>query len=144
MKVRLFVAALLMSGTLALGFMPVGNVLAATEANCSESGGGFLGFPTWYKYLDFEFINGQCEFNTFAFPDDLPKVGIAILEILLRIGGLVAIAFVVYGGFKYVTSQGEPDSTRQARQSIQNAMIGLVIAIIATAAVSYIGRAISQ
>jgi len=118
---------------------------AAAQELCSDKGSTFLGFPTWYKYLKPTFkaatdktVSG-CDLNA-KMPEDLGKIGLALVEILLRLGGLIAVAFVVYGGFKYITSQGEPDKTKNARQTIVNSMIGLVISIIATAAVAFIGK----
>ena len=59
------------------------------------------------------------------------------------IAGIVAIGFVVYGGILYVTSQGSPDQTQKAQSTIQNALIGLVIAMIAVAVVSFLGNKIA-
>ena len=106
------------------------------------AGGSFLGFPKWYKYV-----------NGYTVPDGLPGAGsctpqvqhlsdiwlivAAFVEILLRIGGLLAIVFVIYGGIQYITSQGDPGKTTQARQTIINAVIGLTISIGATVVVTY-------
>lgn len=113
---------------------------------CSTS---FLGLPTWYKYLE---LDGSCEVTgpTDSVTGDLlwPKVvgyiGVAVLEVLLRLAALVSIGFVMYGGFRYITSQGEPDSTKSARQTIQNALIGLVISLIATAIVAFIANELTN
>jgi hypothetical protein len=115
--------------------------LQSFAAACRPGAGGmpdFL-FPTWYKYLEGETVGGTCSV-VFAFPDDLGAVVIAIVEMLLRLAGLVAVVFVIYGGFKYITSQGSPDSTKVARETIQNALIGLVIAIMASAIVGFIAQ----
>lgn len=119
--------------------------LPARASACSLTPGGsitFLKFPTWYQYLQGEDIAGKCTPIVNAESDILPIV-VAIVEILLRIIGLAAVVYVVYGGFKYVTSQGQPDATAQARHTIQNALIGLVISMIASLAVSFIGRSIT-
>lgn len=121
------------------------NVFAAASEFCGRSSSTFLGFPTWYKYLNPSFVAAtsttpaSCDL-AFVFPDDLPKVGLAVIEILLRLGGLVAVGFVVYGGFSYITSQGEPEKTKSARNTIVNAVIGVAIATIATVAVAFIGK----
>jgi hypothetical protein len=47
---------------------------------------------------------------------------------------------VFISGFKFITSQGNPESAKSARMTAINALIGLVIVMIATAVVSYIGR----
>lgn len=53
------------------------------------------------------------------------------------------MAFVIVGAAKYITSQGEPDRAKQARDSIINALIGLAIAIVAAGVVSFIGNKLS-
>lgn len=119
-----------------------GVVHAATAANCGPSGSDFLGFPTWYKYLKPEFKVDECSL-TINFPDDVGKILLAIVEIALRIAALVAIGFIINGGFKFILSQGEPDKATSARHTIINAVIGLVIAMLATLIVNLIGRNIA-
>jgi hypothetical protein len=116
---------------------------AAVAPECDGSG-SFLFFPTWYRYLDISFVDGSCQINL---PEDslgntdwqqvLPRVGLAAIDILLRVGTIVAIGFVMYGGFRYITSQGEPDGTKAARQTILNAVIGLIITLLATGIVAF-------
>ncbi len=115
----------------------------ALAAPCNPgAGGNFLSFPTWYKYLEGEDVSGKCT-PVVNSPSDAIPVLVAIVEILLRIIGLAAVAFVVYGGFRYITSQGQPDATKSARQTIQNAFIGVVISIIASVGVSFLGRSLT-
>lgn len=105
-------------------------------------GKGSLFLPTWYKYLEGKedlADTGKCTI-VFTFPDDVGKILLALIDILLRVGGLVAVVFVVYGGFNYITSQGQPDNTKSARQMIINALIGVVITTIATVIVAFVGR----
>ncbi len=130
---------------------PSSTVYAATDEYCVEAGdaplGSFLSFPTWYKYLSPSFVDGECTLN-FNFPEDIGKVGLALVEIALRIGGLVAVAFIIYAGFQYILSQGEvgpgnvPKSVT-ARHTVVNALIGLIMALLATVIVSLIAGAIT-
>ena len=106
---------------------------------------GFFGLKPWYHYLQ---ADSECNVVNFSFlPADgkssLLLVGAALLDDLLMIAGIVAIGFVVYGGILYVTSQGSPDQTQKAQSTIQNALIGLVIAMIAVAVVSFLGNKIA-
>ncbi len=117
----------------------VARAFAASAEFCSGTGSTFLGFPTWYRYLRPQFSNGECVLSV-NFPDDLGRIGLAVVEILLRAGGLIAVGFAVYGGFKYIISQGEPEKTKSARQTIQNAIIGILITIIATGVVAFLGN----
>jgi len=116
-----------------------------THYAASCAGGSFLGFPKWYKYLD-----GQ-EVTSTVGPagakvctpmigglTDIWLIVAAVIEMLLRIGALFAIAIVVYGSIQFITSQGEPSKTQAARSTIINALIGLVITISAATAVSFI------
>lgn len=139
----------------------------AAADTCNKSS-AFLGLPTWYSYLELgeEYAIGtdgkpvlvdgnkvvidKCAILGPAGTDGglnlaavVPLVGLAVLEIMLRLAGLAGFIFVVYGGFKYITSQGEPDKTKQSRQTITNALIGIVISIIAAAAVSFIANTLT-
>lgn len=104
-----------------------------------------FGIPTWYKYLDAQEINGDCRLLVDANLTDLDSllgIGLAAVEILLFFAGIIAVAFIVYGGFRYVLSQGEPENTTTAKNSILNAVIGLVIALLASAIVRFVGNSI--
>lgn len=146
-RLSLFIASILTLLSLAI-VSPV-PAMAATREACGRSSGTFLGFPTWYKYLNPEFVEAsgtrpaECKL-TFNPPGDLAKVGLAVVEILLRVIALVAGGFVIVGGFKYLTSQGEPDRVNAAKQTILNALIGLTITIVSTAIVGLIARGISR
>ena len=131
---------------------PSATVSAQTGANraaCGETVGGFLEFPTWYKYLNPRVAPppegggpAECRID-FTFPDDITKVLLAGFEIILRIGSVVAIGFVIFGGFQYIISQGEPERIKNSRTTIINAIVGLVVTIFASAIVSLIGNAIT-
>lgn len=114
---------------------------AKTAAQCNV--GGLFGIPTWYKYIkDFDdncspkvsFLSGG-KFNGTVFTQIL----LAVVDILMRVGALIAVGFVLYGGFTYITSQGEPDGTKRGRTTIVNALVGLIIAIFASGIVAFIG-----
>ncbi len=120
------------------------NIFAAA---CTPKG-SFFGLPTWYKYLP-----GESTTDTTASPpvttctakiehiNDIWLVVAAIVDILLRLAALGAIVFVIYGGVSYIMSQGEPDKTKQARGTIINSLIGLVISVAAVTIISFlVGR----
>jgi hypothetical protein len=108
---------------------------ADAPSNCTQS---FFGLPTWYKYLpagDFQ----NCQIVNFNFPGDFSYVAISAIDIALTIAGMVAVFYVIWGGIQYVVSQGEPDKTRGAKNTITNALVGLVIAGVAISLVSFLG-----
>ena len=123
------------------------NLISQFATTCTPGkGGNFLGFPTWYKYLNGENVAGRCtpKIDFVNQPIQVAGVLLAVIEILLRIAALVAIGFVVVGGVQYITSQGEPDRTNKARGTVINALIGLVIAVTAVAVVTFIGGQFKQ
>jgi heme/copper-type cytochrome/quinol oxidase subunit 2 len=71
-------------------------------------------------------------------------IGLAILEILITLAGIVAVVMVIYASFKFVLSQGEPDKAAGARKTAINAAIGLVIVIVATRVVSFIATRLTS
>jgi len=109
--------------------------LAAAGSPCA--GGGFLGFPTWYEYLPGNQAGGGCV-PALTSLSDIWLIVAAVIEILLRVAGILAVVFVIYGAISYITSQGEPDKTAKARDTIINALIGLAIAISSAALVAFI------
>lgn len=119
--------------------VPVRVLAVATKDNCAASVGGFLGFPTWYKYLEPAVSAGECTIK-FDIQEDVPKVLLAVFEIILRVGGLIAVGFIIYGGFQYILSQGNPDNAKAARSTILNALIGLVITMSSVVIVNLIGK----
>jgi hypothetical protein len=118
-------------------------LFAKTRAECTN---GFLGLKPWYHYLE---LDSNCDIKDFNFfppngddpliKSDVPLVLLAVIDDLLRIAGLVAVAFVIIGAINYITSQGNPEDTAKAQSTIVNALIGLAISIVAVAFVSFIG-----
>lgn len=109
----------------------------------------FFGLPPWYEYLPYQKDNltGRCEVvlkysdsdKLDFFANALP-IGLAVLDMALILAGIIAVGFVIFGGVKYILSQGEPDNTRAALHTIINALIGGVIAMLGAAIVSFIGH----
>ena len=57
---------------------------------------------------------------------------------LIRLVGYLSVGFIIWGGFKYILAQGEPSGLVAAKKTIINAMIGLIIAILAYAIINTI------
>jgi type IV secretion system pilin len=138
---RLMVAVFIaLYGFLCLtAFAPTAASAAPSAANCTRESGNFLQFPTWYKFLEPRFEGGECRLNT-SFPDAIPRILLAVFEIILRITGLAAVLFIIYGGFQYLTSTGEPEKAKNARTTIINALAGLVVSIFSVAIVNLVGN----
>ncbi|HSX36070.1 MAG TPA: hypothetical protein VLH84_04005 [Patescibacteria group bacterium] len=112
----------------------------------------FFLIPPWYEYLTskitYSAVSHACELNVNFVSSGkldlsvLTLVALAILDILLRLGALVAVGIVMYAGFEYITAQGEADKTKRALGTIINASVGLGITVIAAAAVRFIGQSL--
>jgi hypothetical protein len=108
----------------------------------------FLGLVPWYKYLGSKLGRApSCDINNFTIlgsHSDIPLVLAAVIDDLLRIAGLVAVAFVIVGAVQYITSQGNPEDTAKAQTTIINALIGMAVAVVAVAFVSYLGNQLGR
>lgn len=113
--------------------------LAATSkaAACSHQ---FFFIPTWWEYLPDNRFAANCSISNFDFPSDILPVGLAVVDMLLRVAGLVAIVSIIIAGVAYMTAGGDVQKTASARKRIYNALIGLAIVAIASGLVAFIGN----
>jgi len=120
----------------------IGGVLTTTvspqavyaEDGCNSS---FLGFPTWYRGL----TDGDCNITSpesSGLSDFIWHIALNIIEIGLVAAGYIAAFFILYGGFRFLTSNGSSENVAKARMMILNAIIGLVISMASVAIVNLI------
>ncbi len=109
-------------------------------AACSNNTSLF-GIPSWYSYLQVQenSVTKTCDVVNFQVPGSFLNVGLAILDMVLHLAAIVAVGYVIYGGILLVMSRGEPDKAAQGRQTIINALVGLVITLIAVGFVGFLG-----
>lgn len=55
------------------------------------------------------------------------QVAAEIIAVALEFVGIIALAMLLWAGFQYMTSQGNPDKVGQAVKTIRNVVIGIVI-----------------
>lgn len=61
----------------------------------------------------------------------IPEAIVVIIKYLLFIIGLVSMFYIVIAGIKYMTSFGEEDKMRSAKETFSSSATGLVIALAA-------------
>ncbi len=61
-----------------------------------------------------------------------------VVNVLLFIIGALAVIMLIYGGIRYVTSGGNQESVRAAKNTILYAVVGLVVSIFAYALVNWV------
>lgn len=138
---------------LAGNFIVPGRVAAA---DCETKATYWLGiFPTWYHYLelgtdpdnpavDCVVISPVDSEKNIDWAKAAPLVGLAVIDIMLRLVGVISVVFVIYGGFNYIMSQGEPDKITSARKTITNSLIGVAISIAAASIVAFIANLLTK
>jgi hypothetical protein len=62
----------------------------------------------------------------------------AALKLAFGVAGGIALVIVTLAGFKYVLSQGNPQETAKAKNTILYALIGLVVCLFAFGIVSFV------
>ncbi len=140
-KLQRWVLAL---GVIGLGF--TGAALVPSQpvaaAKCSSN---FLTFPAWYDGL----LNNQCQIkkpsgnnNGGGLSAFIWRIVLNLIEIALQLVAYASAGFLIYGGFKYLTSSGSPDKTAAAKKTIQNAIIGLIISFFSVVVVTLVASRI--
>ena len=126
-------------GGASFAVLPATSVSAAP--NCSGTG-AFLTFPAWYRGLAQANSAGDgCDITT---PDGgnlggfVWHIVLNVIEIGLQLVGYAAFGFILFAGFQFLTSAGDPAQAARARQTIFNAAIGIFISFAAVAVVNLV------
>lgn len=129
---------------LCASFVPQPTYATGEGSSCGRS---FLGFKPWYDGLcigsgDSMEIVPVCDKGA-SCPSGSKTIATFIwtivLNILFDLGlavGIIATIMVIYGGYMYIMSQGDPGKMAKAKKSLTTAIIGTVIAMGATVIVN--------
>lgn len=124
------------------GFM---TMMVPTNVAAEGLGGGscgapvLLGFRPWYADLcngdsrTSEVVQPQGEDETVQF---IWTVVLNILFDVFLVVGYLSLGFVVYGGFLYIMSQGDPGRVLKGQKTLTTAIIGTVLTMGATVIVN--------
>jgi hypothetical protein len=67
-------------------------------------------------------------FVTFGGRQDFGAIILFIIQnILLPLTGIVAMLFIIFGGFRYITSAGDAEAAESGKRMVSNAVIGIVV-----------------
>ncbi len=69
---------------------------------------------------------------------DLFVLAYVIVNYLVSMAGLVAVVFIVWGGLQMLTARGDPAKSGDAKKTIWNAILGLVLILLTFLIVSYV------
>src|SRR3989344_5052324 len=62
---------------------------------------------------------------------------INIINALLVLAAIAAIVFIIIGGVRYITAQGDEDAVEQAKNTIIYAIIGIIVILLAAVIVNF-------
>lgn len=121
----------------------VASPIAATTVSPPVSAAGpcettILGVPPWYRGL----TNDDCSIKdpnaVGGISNFIWRIALNIIQMALVLAAYVALFFIIYGGFLFITGGSNPSQIEKGRKSIFNAVIGLVIALGAVAITNFI------
>lgn len=96
------------------------------------------GFPNWNKGLDFKHDgSGGCVLDGFKL-NDVWIVVANLVQMALFLAGLLAVVFIIIGGIMFITSSGNPDNVARARKTLTSALLGLIVAVLASTIIGYV------
>lgn len=61
-----------------------------------------------------------------------------LVDTFLFVAAIVSVFFILIAGIKYITAGGDPARTVSAKNTLQYAIVGLIVAILARAIVGFI------
>lgn len=142
-------ARILLAGLLILPSLSLVTSVALPSARAMACTDTLLTFPAWYKGMQ----AADCSFSplgddgkvsnggTVNFQKTAIAITLNIVNIILQLVGYASVAFLIFGGFKYMTSQGESSEIVGAKKTIMNAIIGLVISLMSVAIINLVAGA---
>jgi len=76
--------------------------------------------------------------NSIAGASTLTGLALTVINYLLILAGMIAVVALVIGGFWYLTAAGNEEQSEKGRKAIMNAIIGLIVVVLAYAIVNII------
>lgn len=76
--------------------------------------------------------------STAVTAEQLPVIVGSIINILLQLVGVLLLVYLIYAGFLWMTAGGDKTKVEKATLTIRNAIIGLVIIILAYSIAGYV------
>jgi len=108
----------------------------AFAAKCkSEDGLTIISIKPWYSGLC---KAGSDDVEITKIPNDLIVLGLNLLSIAVQLAGYAAVGLVIWGGIRYMLANGESSKIASAKTTIINALIGLLIVLIAITLVDFL------
>ncbi len=112
--------------------------LAAPQIAFAAGDGGFLGFPSWYRGLPTGSDGGIASPSGDGLSGYVWTIALNVVDMMLVAVGYLSGFMILYGGWLFIFSQGNPEGIARGRTTIFMAIIGLVLAIASVAIITYV------
>ena len=129
-KILTFLGMILLAG----GVFMVAPASAASGSSCSNH---FLGFVPWYDGL----TDSSCKIEspagsdvqggTDAIAEFVWRIIANVLIDLFMVVGYLAVIIIMYGGYLYIMSNGDPGKAAKGMKTIKSAAIGIILSVLA-------------
>jgi hypothetical protein len=109
---------------------------AAMAAKCkSEDSLSIISIKPWYSGVC---KAGSDDVEIKSIPSDIIHIALNLLSIAVQLAGYAAVGLVIWGGIKYILASGEASKIASAKTTIQNALVGLLLVLVAITMVDFV------
>ena len=135
MKIRVLGIALMLAVSSLVGVMavPAQDVIAA-KVKCPAGSRRGKGVEV-DTYADCNILDTDVN-------NDVPSTAQTIINVMVSVVGIIAVAVIVIGGILFVTSAGDANKAKRAQHTILYGVVGLVIALLAFAIVNFVLKSV--
>jgi len=102
-----------------------------------------LAYSTTFAAITTESTSGRVDEKLKGTSGTLESNVQSIIAFITNLLYLIAVAFVLYGGFLMLTAGGEEDKVKKGKTILMQAALGLLVIFLASTFVSFILRAIT-
>ena len=85
-----------------------------------------------------EIQKGTSQVSSASSGADLPSIAKTVVNTMLFIVGILAVIMIIFSGIRYITAHGDKGQVESAKNTLIYSIVGLVIAIIAYALVTWV------
>ena len=68
----------------------------------------------------------------------LQKIVASLIDAAFLVAGIVAVIYLIIGGYQYITSAGNPEQVGTAKNTILYSIVGLIVILLSALIVKYI------
>lgn len=118
-------------------------VYAQNEGPATGAGGtGGLATENKFDLAKFKFLNPWIPKDGADIDKTFSSLLGQIIGIVLTIAAITAFIYLLVAGFGYITSGGDAEKATKARAGIVNALIGILVILVAYLVLKYVGTSL--